>query len=69
MSTEKNNGIFSTLYRSRVKVNKGSTGIANVSLLFCLIAALTAPWLVIGSAVAALVLGYKFRYERDSADF
>lgn len=69
MSTEKSNGIFSTLYRNRIKVDRSGTPIVNLSLLFCLIAALTAPWLVLGSAIAALALGYKFSYEQDAAGF
>ena len=64
MTTEKNNGIFSTLYGTRICVRKGSAPIVNLSLLFGLIALLTAPWLVIGGAIAAVALGYKFSIAR-----
>jgi len=66
---DKKNSIFSFLYCNRVKVSKGSTPILNLSLVFCILALLTAPWLVVIGAVAALVLGYKFGYERDAAAF
>lgn len=69
MSTAKTNSIFSTLYRTRITASKGSTSIANLSLIFCVIAALTAPWLVVGSIIAALALGYKISVVRNAADF
>ena len=69
MSTEKTNGIFSFLYCNRVKVNKGATPIINLSLIFCVLAVLTAPWLVVGGVIVALALGYKFGFERNAAGF
>ena len=69
MSTTRANSIFSTLYRTRITAGKGSTSIANLSLIFCVIAALTAPWLVVGSIIAALALGYKISVVRNAADF
>jgi len=69
MNTEKKNGIFSTLYCNRVKVNKSGTPILNLSLLFSLLAVLTAPWLVVGGVIVALALGYKFAFERNAAGF
>lgn len=66
---EKKNSIFSFLYCNRVKVNKDSTPILNLSLVFCILAVLTAPWLVVGGVIVALVLGYKFGYERNAAGF
>lgn len=69
MSAEKNNGIFATLYCTRIMVNKGGAPIINLSLLFCIIAVLTAPWLVIGGTIAALALGYKFGLARNAQDF
>ena len=53
MTTARNTSLFSRLYRSRIIVNKDNIRIANVSLLFCIIAALVAPWLFIGSIIAA----------------
>lgn len=69
MTTEKNTGIFSTLYGTRICVKKDSAPIVNLSLLFCLIALLTAPWLVIGGAIAAVALGYKFSIARRAEGF
>ncbi|MBQ8150079.1 MAG: DUF4342 domain-containing protein [Clostridia bacterium] len=69
MNTEKKNGIFSFLYCNRVKVNKGSTPILNLSLLFSILGVLTAPWLVVAGVIVALALGYKFAFERNAAGF
>ena len=69
MNTEKKNGIFSFLYCNRVKVNKGSTPILNLSLLFSVLGVLTAPWLVVAGVIVALALGYKFAFERNAAGF
>ena len=66
---ENKNSIFSFLYCNRVKVTKASTPIINLSLVFCILAVLTAPWLVVGGVIVALVLGYKFGYERNAAGF
>ena len=69
MNTNKKNGIFSFLYCNRVKVNKGSTPILNLSLLFSVLGVLTAPWLVVAGVIVALALGYKFAFERNAAGF
>jgi len=69
MSTTKNNGIFSRLYRTRVIIDKDSVRIANISLLYTLIAALTAPWLFLGSVIAAFALGYRFHVARNANEF
>ena len=69
MNTEKKNGIFSFLYCNRVKVNKGSTPILNLSLLFSILGVLTAPWLVVAGVIVALALGYKFAFERNAVGF
>lgn len=65
----KKNGIFSFLYRTRIKMCKGETPVLNLSLLFCLIAVLTAPWLVILGVIAALVMGYQLSVERNADGF
>lgn len=69
MNTNKKNGIFSFLYCNRVKVNKGSTPILNLSLLFSILGVLTAPWLVVAGVIVALALGYKFAFERNAVGF
>ncbi len=69
MSATRNNSIFSRLYRTRIIIDKDGVRIANISLLYTLIAALTAPWLLLGSVIAAFALGYRFRVVRNSAEF
>lgn len=63
------NHAFSFLYRTRIKVNKGETSILNLSLIFSIISLLCAPWLVIGGLIVALVMGYRFSFEKNSKDF
>jgi len=60
---------FSFLYRTRVKLHKGQTPIINLSLVFMLLALMSAPWLAVGGGIAALALGYRFSIERESPDF
>lgn len=69
MSSEKTNHIFNKFYANRVIIRRSGESIINLSLLFCLIAFLTAPWLVIGGAIAAVALGYKFQYARNVSAF
>ena len=69
MSSTKSNHVFNKLYANRITVTRNGSVIINLSLIFALIAFLTAPWLVIGGAIAALALGYKFGYARNAADF
>ena len=63
------NGVFSALYRTRIMVTKNNITIINLSVLFSVIALLCAPWLVIGGAIVALVLGYKFSVDRNAEGF
>ena len=63
------NSFFSILYRTRLMILKGDTTIVNLSLLFSIIALLCAPWLVIVGAIVALVLGYRFSFERNAPAF
>ena len=60
---------FSVLYRTRIRVDKEEISIVNLSLLFCLLAMLSAPWLVVGGAIAALVLGYRFSIQKNAPGF
>jgi hypothetical protein len=62
-------GVFSFLYRTRLVISKGQTTIVNLSVLFCLIALLVAPWLVIIGVIVALLLGYRFSIDRNAAGF
>lgn len=65
----KKGNIFSKLFRTRLKVVKDNVTILNVSMLFLIISALCAFWLVLIGAAAALLLGYRFAVEKDSPDF
>lgn len=61
--------MFNYLFRLRVKVFKNDTPIINLSVLFVIFSVLIASWLVILSAVTALLMGYRFAVERDSETF
>ena len=63
------NSIFSFLYRNRVVVTKGNVTVMNLSIVFFIFSILCAPWLVVIGSILALVLGYRFSYQRKSADF
>lgn len=62
-------GLFSFLYRTRILVTKGDATIVNLSILFCVIALLLSPWLVVIGVVLALILGYRFSLEKNAAGF
>ncbi|MDD3921510.1 MAG: hypothetical protein PHO41_10100 [Eubacteriales bacterium] len=59
---------FDTLYRLRVKVFKGETTIINLSILFVIFSLLMASWLVVISAIVALLMGYRFTVERETGE-
>jgi hypothetical protein len=65
----KNGSFFKVMYRTRVKINRGEEPILNLSVLFSLIALLTAPWLVILGLLVALVMGYRISIDRSGAGF
>lgn len=67
--TSRRSNWFSFFYRTRVKVHKGATPIVNLSLIFMLFAAGSAPWVAVTGLVIALILGYRFSIERNSPDF
>ena len=69
MSSAKSNHVFNKLYANRITVKRNGAVIINLSLIFGMIAFLTAPWLVIGGVIAALALGYKLGYARNAAEF
>ena len=60
---------FSVLYRTRVKVYKEDTPILNLSVLFTVLAAASAPWVAVVGFIVALALGYRFGVERNAAGF
>lgn len=69
MNNSRSNNLFSFLYRTRVKVNKGEIHIINLSILFCLLAVGSAPWLAAAGVIIALALGYRFSIERNAPEF
>ena len=56
------------LYSFRLKVDRNGKSIINVSSLFGLICLIFAPHVTIISTVAALLLGYQFRFESEDMD-
>ena len=62
-------GIFSFLYRTRFRASKNGHTVVNLSLLFSVIALLSAPWLVILGLMAALVMGYRFSVDHNGLGF
>ncbi|MEA4999832.1 MAG: hypothetical protein VB087_10640 [Candidatus Limiplasma sp.] len=62
-------GLFNRLYRTRFLVMKGSVPVLNISALFLIFAVMVAGWLVLGGVIAALLLGYRMRMERNHTAF
>lgn len=65
----KSRGALNTLFRIRVRLFKGDTVVANLSVLFMLFSLLLAPWLVVLGSVAALVMGYRIGIARNDPAF
>ncbi len=66
---KQNGGFFKVMYRTRVKIRRGDMPIVNLSVLFSVIALLTAPWLVIGGVIASLILGYRLSVDSSGEGF
>lgn len=62
-------GFFSVLYRTRFRASKNGETVVNLSLLFSIIALLSAPWLVILGLIAALMMGYRFSMDTNGLGF
>lgn len=56
-------------FRARVKIRRDDTVILNVSALFAALSVLISPHLVIVGAIVALVLGYKFSFDKHDHAF
>lgn len=70
METKKQGGgFFKVMYTTRIKMVRGDMPILNLSVLFSIIALLTAPWLVIAGVVVALVMGYRVSVDSSGAGF
>ncbi len=61
--------ILEAMYRFRIKLQNKQVTISNVSILTLLILLIFAPHVVIIGSLVALVLGYSFSIQRNSADF
>ena len=62
-------GFLQKLYRSRVKIRKGDTGIVNVSILFAGLCLLLAPHMTIAGVIVSMILGYQFSFTGMDPDF
>ncbi len=62
-------GILQKIYRSRVKIRKGETGILNVSVLFAGLCLLFAPHMTIAGVIASMLLGYQFSFSAMDPEF
>ena len=51
-------------FRARIKIRREDTPILNISTLFAALTLLISPHLVVVGAIIALVLGYKFSFEK-----
>ncbi len=56
-------------YRARVKIRREDTQIMNISAIFAVLAVLVSPHIVIIGAIIALVLGYKFSFDKHDHAF
>lgn len=61
--------LFTRAFRFRIKVHKENTVIANISLLYALLALLISAHLVIISAIILLVLGYRVSFDKRDPAF
>ena len=56
-------------FRARVKVRRENTRILNISALFAALTLLISPHIVVIGAIIALVLGYKFSFDKHDHAF
>jgi len=66
---KENGSFFKVMYRIRLKIRRGDMTIVNLSLLFSVIALLTAPWLVVLGILIALVMGYHISIDKSGSGF
>ena len=66
---EKTLNLLQKLYRTRVKIRKGDTGIFNVSVLFAGLCLLFAPHMTIAGVIVSLILGYQFSFTSMDPEF
>ena len=61
--------LMTRLYQCRLKIKKGNITIANLSLLFSVVALIISPHLVILGIILCLILGYHITFVTRVADF
>ena len=66
---EKTLNLLQKLYRTRVKIRKGNTGIINFSVLFAGLCLLFAPHMTIAGIIVSLILGYQFSFTSMDPEF
>ena len=62
-------GVFTFLYRLRLRVRKDEAVVVNLSSLFVLLTLITAPHICVIGLIVALALGYRINIDRDSREF
>ena len=62
-------GVFTFLYRLRLRVRKDEAVVVNLSSLFVLLTLITAPHIFIIGLIVSLALGYRINIDRDSREF
>ena len=62
-------GFFRRMYRNRVKIHKGNTTIANISVLYGVPCLLCAPHMTVFGIIAAMILGYRFSFSQMDENF
>ena len=66
---EKALNLLQKLYRSRIKIHKGTTTVFNVSVLFSALCLLLAPHMTIAGIIVSMILGYQFSFTGMDPDF
>lgn len=66
---KRSKSVLTTLYRFRIKISKDNVVIANLSAIYLLLVTLFAPWVIVLSAIAAFVLGYRIHIDRNCDEF
>ena len=66
---EKAINFLQKLYQCRVKVHKGDIPVVNLSVIYAGAALLFAPHITITGIIIAMILGYRFSFSQNDADF
>ena len=66
---EKAINFLQKMYQCRVKVHKGNIPVVNLSVIYAGAALLFAPHITITGIIIAMILGYRFSFSQNDADF